>query len=122
MPLAMAWSTVRTMSFAPSSAARRSRNSISSGKLVAGLDVEERHRQVGRPEGLFGEAQEADGILAAGEEQRGPLELGRHLAHDVDGFGLQVLEMVKMVGGHSAEGDGVLDLGSGLRFGRSRSG
>ena len=67
------------------------------GELVPGLNVQEWHRDVRRAERLFGEAQEADGVLAAGEQQRRALELARDLTHDVDGLGLQILQMVQMV-------------------------
>ena len=49
---------------------------------------------------LFGQAQQTDGILAAGEHQRGPLELRGDFAHDVDGLGFEVLKMVEVVTAH----------------------
>jgi len=70
------------------------------GKLVAGFHVEERQRQVGGPEGFLGQTQEADGILAAGEQQGRTFEFGGHLAHDVDGLGLEVLEVIELVASH----------------------
>jgi hypothetical protein len=64
---------------------------------VAGLDVQKRHRNVGRAKRLFREAQEADGILAAGEEQGGAFKLGGDFTHDVNRFCFQILQMIKMV-------------------------
>ena len=69
-------------------------------KFVAGLDVEERHGNVRGAKGFFREAQEADGILAAGKEQGGALELGGDLAHDMDRLGFEMLQMIKMVATH----------------------
>ena len=62
--------------------------------------LSKRHRDVGGAEGLLRQAQQADGILAAGEQQGGPLELGGDFAHHVDGLGFQILEMVEMVAVH----------------------
>ena len=45
------------------------------------------------PERLLGQAQQHDRVLAAAEEQHGPLELGGDLAHDVDRLGLERLEV-----------------------------
>jgi len=67
---------------------------------MAGIDVEQRHRNLGRAERFFGEAEEADGILAAGKEQRGALEFAGDFAHHVDGFGLKVLKVVEVVVAH----------------------
>jgi hypothetical protein len=66
-------------------------------KFVAGLDVEERHWDVRGAKGLFREAQQADGILAARKEQGGALELGGDLAHDVDRLRFEMLQMIKMI-------------------------
>ena len=41
--------------------------------------------------GFFRQAQQADRIFAAGEENRGPLELGGDFAQDVNRFRLQIL-------------------------------
>jgi hypothetical protein len=68
---------------------------------VAGVDVEQWHRDVGRAERLFREAQQADGVLAAGKQQGRPLELGGDFAHDVDRLGFEVLQMVEMVANSS---------------------
>ena len=58
---------------------------------MAGVDVEKRHRNVRRAERFFREPQQADGILAAGKEQRRPLKFGGDFAHDVNGFGFEIL-------------------------------
>jgi hypothetical protein len=63
------------------------------GEVVPGVDVHDREREGRRPERLLGETQEDDRVLAAGEQQHRPLELGGHLAHDVHGLGLQLLEL-----------------------------
>ena len=46
-----------------------------------------------RRERLLGQAQHHDRVLAAGEEQHRPLELGHHLAHDEDALGLESVQM-----------------------------
>ena len=48
-------------------------------EMMAGVDVEQRHRDVGGAEGLFRQAQQADGVLAAGEEQRRAARIRRRL-------------------------------------------
>jgi hypothetical protein len=60
---------------------------------VAGVDVHDGEREAGRAEGLLGEAQQDDGVLASREEQDGPLELGGDLAHDEDGLRLQGVQV-----------------------------
>ena len=49
------------------------------------------------PEGLDRQVQHDDRVLAAGEQQDGPLELGRDLADDVDGLGLQGPQVAQLV-------------------------
>ena len=63
------------------------------GEVVARVDVHEREREATRPERLLGEPEEDDRVLAAGEEQHRPLELGGDLAHDVDRLGLERVEV-----------------------------
>jgi len=58
-------------------------------EVAPGVDVEHRERHGCRPEGLGGQVQHDDGVLAPREHQRGALELGRHLPEDVDGLRLQ---------------------------------
>jgi hypothetical protein len=70
------------------------------GKFVAGLDVQERHGNVRRAERLFREAQQADGILAAGKEQGGTLKFGGDFTHDVNRLGFQILQMIEMIAAH----------------------
>ena len=63
------------------------------GEVVPGVDVHEREREARRAERLLGQAQQDDRVLAAAEEQDRPLELGGDLAHDVDGLGLEGLQV-----------------------------
>ena len=63
------------------------------GEVVAGVDVHQREGDAGGPEGLLGDLQHHRGVLAAGEEQHGVLELGRDLTEDVDRLGLERVEM-----------------------------
>ena len=85
--------TRATISCSPSSATRRSRNSSTSGEVVAGVDVQDRARELRGPERLLGQPQEHDRVLAAAEQQHRPLELRRDLAHDVDGLVLQRVQL-----------------------------
>ncbi len=64
------------------------------GEVVPGVDVHDRERDVARPERLARQVQEHDRVLAAAEQQHGPLELGGDLADDVYGFGFELLEVV----------------------------
>jgi len=73
---------------------------IQFGEVMAGVHVQERHRDVRRAEGLLGEAQEADGILAAREQDGGAFEFSRHFAHDVNAFRLEVLQVVEVIRVH----------------------
>ena len=66
-------------------------------EVVTGVDVHHRERQPARPEGLQGQMQHHDRVLATGEQQHRPLELGGHLADDVDRLGLQRAEMAQLV-------------------------
>ena len=63
------------------------------GEVVAGVDVHDRERELARMEGLLGEPQQHDRVLAAREEQHRPLALGGDLAHDVDRLGLELVEV-----------------------------
>ena len=67
------------------------------GEVVAGVHVHDREGQAGRPEGLLGQPEHDDRVLAAREQQHGTLELGHHLAHDVDRLRLERLEMGQLV-------------------------
>ncbi len=66
-------------------------------EVVPGVDVHDRERELAGAEGLLGEAQQHDRVLAAAEEQHGALELGGHLTEDVDGLGLEGLEVGQLV-------------------------
>ena len=68
---------------------RRSRNSITSGKLWPVSTCITGNGNAAGAERLLGQAQQHDRVLAAGEQQHRALELGGHLAHDVDGLGLE---------------------------------
>ena len=67
------------------------------GEVVAGVDVHDREGQAGRPEGLLGQPEHHDRVLAPREQQHRALELGHHLTHDVDRLGLEGLEMGQLV-------------------------
>ena len=54
------------------------------GEVVPGVDVHHRERDARRARTPSRQAQHHDGVLAAGEQQHGPLELGGDLADDVD--------------------------------------
>ena len=69
-------------------------------KVMARVHVKKRHRDVGWPERLFSKTQQADGILAAREHQRGPLKLRGDLTHDVDSLGFEVLQVVQVIRTH----------------------
>jgi hypothetical protein len=53
-------------------------------RSCAGVDVHHRERQPPGANALMGQVQHHDGVLAALEQQHRPLELGGHLADDVD--------------------------------------
>ena len=91
-PRAMCSCTVRTTS-GSSSAPPRSRKADHLREVVAGVDVHEREREAPGPEGLLGQAQQHDAVLAAGEQQAGPLALADHLPEDVDGFGREGVDV-----------------------------
>jgi Cu/Zn superoxide dismutase len=100
VPRAIESSTERTISRSPSSAARLSRKSVDFLVVVAGVDVHQREGELARAEGLFGDAQHADRVLAAGEEQHRVGALAGDFAHDVDGFGFEPVEV-----GANAQGE-----------------
>lgn len=66
-------------------------------EVVAGVDVHHRERQPTGPERPQRQVQHDDGVLAAGEQQNGPLEFGGHLPDDVDRFGLQRAQVAQLV-------------------------
>ena len=59
------------------------------GKVVPGVHVHDRERELGGPEGLGRGVGHDHAVLAAREEQHRPLELGRDLADEVDRLGLE---------------------------------
>ena len=109
--------TLATISRTPSSATRRSRILEDLGEVVAGVHVHDRKRDRRRRERLLGQREHDDRVLAAGEQQHGPLELGRDLAEDVDRLGLEHVELrERVVGAHAAAPAGRRDQDpSGLR-------
>jgi hypothetical protein len=60
---------------------------------VAGVDVQDRERERAGAERLDRELEQDERVLAAGEQQHRPLELGGHLAHDVDRLRLEAVEL-----------------------------
>ena len=65
------------------------------GEVVAGVDVQHRERDRGRPERLRRDVQHDDGVLAAAEEQHRPLELGGDLADDEHRLALEDVELAE---------------------------
>ena len=63
------------------------------GEVVAGVDVHHRERELARPERLLRQPEQHDRVLAAGEQQHRPLQLGGDLAEDVDRLGLELVEV-----------------------------
>ena len=109
-PASSASGTLATTSCTPSSATRRSRNSSTSGKLcpvstcMTGNGI-----RAGR-ERLLRQPQHDDRVLAAGEQQHRPLELGHHLAHDEDALGLERVRGARRGSGASGSCGPVPDL------------
>ena len=62
-------------------------------ELPGGVHVQEREWEPSREERLAGQVQEDRRILAYGVHHHRSFELGDHLAHDVDGLGLQLAEV-----------------------------
>jgi len=84
-------------------------------EMMAGVHVQQRHRDVGRAERLFRQAQKADGILATGKQQGRPVELRRDFTHDVNRLGFEILQMIQVVAAHrKGMASGVWDLGCGV--------
>ena len=63
-------------------------------ELVGRVDVQERKRDRARIERLLRQPQQHRRVLADRIEHHRPLELGDHLAHDVDAFGLERPQVV----------------------------
>ena len=64
-------------------------------ELIAGVDVEQRERNLAGIEGLLGEAQHDAGVLANGIEHDGPRKLSDGFAENVQAFGLEGLKVVE---------------------------
>jgi hypothetical protein len=75
------------------------------GKVVLGVDVQQRERELVRTECLLRQAQHDDRVLAAGEEERGVARLCDHLAHDVDRLGFEPVQVCHP--GRGARRDGL---------------
>jgi hypothetical protein len=58
-------------------------------EVVPRVHVHQRERELAGAERLLGQARQHDRVLAAGEQQDRPLELGGDLAHDVDRLGFE---------------------------------
>ena len=69
------------------------------GVVVAGIDVQQGKRKTAGTEGFFGQAQQADRILAAREEQGRVAALAGDFAQEVDGFRLEPVEVGEVGGG-----------------------
>ena len=64
-------------------------------ELPVGVHVEQREGDLARIEGLAGQVQHDGGVLADGVHHHRVLELGGHLADDVDALGFQLLQVGK---------------------------
>ena len=69
-------------------------------EIVAGIDVDERERRAGGPEGFFGEPCHDDGVFAAGEKESWVLELRRGFPEDENRLGFELIEVGEVVVGH----------------------
>ena len=69
------------------------------GEVVAGVDVNERHGDAAGRKGLGREVGHHDAVLAAGEQDGGPVKLGRNFAQHVNGLGFELGQVVEVVSG-----------------------
>ena len=69
------------------------------GEVQAGVDLQHRERDLRRVEGLLGESEHHDRVLATAEHQHRLLELCRDLAEDVDRLRFQLVELTQPVVG-----------------------
>ena len=60
---------------------------------MTGIDVQYRERQRQGTEGLLGDSQQRDRVLAAAEQQHGPGQLGHDLAYHEHRLGLERSEL-----------------------------
>ncbi len=77
------------------------------GEVVPGVDVHHGEGDAGRPERLLRQPEHHDRVLAAGEQQHRTLHLRGHLADDVDGLGLQGVQLGQPVLQRPVAGDAV---------------
>jgi hypothetical protein len=63
------------------------------GVVVAGVHVQEREGEAGRPERLLGEPEQADRVLAPGEQEHRVRALSGDLAEDVDRLRFEPVEV-----------------------------
>ena len=75
------------------------RNKLEVPAKVAGIDVQQGKRKTAGTEGFFGQAQQADRILAAREEQGRVAALAGDFTQDMDGLGFQPVEVGEVGGG-----------------------
>jgi len=68
------------------------------GEVVPGIDVHDREREALRPAGLGGQMEQHCGVLAAGEQERRPLEFGDHFTNDVDRLRRERVKVGETVG------------------------
>ena len=62
-------------------------------KIVTGVDMYQRERNLGRIKGLVCQISQHNGILSAREQDARPLELCSNLPQDIDGLGFKLLQM-----------------------------
>ena len=71
------------------------------GEIVASIDVQQGQRRAGGQERLAGQPEKHGGVLAAGEEQHGALELRDHLPQHEDGLVFELVEVGQRVRDHA---------------------
>ena len=89
------------------------------GEVVPGVHVHDRKRDARGREGPLRQGEHDDRVLAAGEQQHRPLELGGDLAHHVNRLGLKNVELREQVVGtrHGHQEDsGLEDVRAWLRW------
>ena len=69
-------------------------------EIVPRIDVQQRERNLGRPERFGREVGHDDRVLAAGKKQRGVLELRRRLTQNENRLSFKLVEMIEMVVRH----------------------
>ena len=94
VPSAIASVLVWTISRAPIDAGVAVAELDHLAELVGRVDVQQRERNRARIERLLRQPQQHRRVLADRVEHHRPLELGDHLAHDVDALGLERAQVV----------------------------